>query len=308
MIKSLRRKPAVNKIIRSLLKQSAFQLADNIKNYIVPRWRIAGEVDIKIDDTSIKMFSDCDDNIVDLLYYNSDAYSEIEQLKLFARLSLKSDFVLDIGANTGFYSVLAAAKNSKSEIWAFEPYFSNLDRLKRNILLNDLKNVVVMETAVGNKHEILEISVPQSGQICDSVSADAEFSNTFYTEYVTYQKIEVEQVRLDDLTFKNKIDLMKIDVENHELAVFEGAVETLKNMSPIIQCEMFVDDTKIKFYEETLKPLGYNCYMMLKNGLAFTDILRPNLEGRDFLFTKRKLSYDYVSYKDDTLPGQLMGF
>lgn len=306
MIRFLRRSPIINKPIRAMLKNLAFQTTDKVRNYIVPRWRVGGEVLIRIDDADIRMFSNCDDGIVDTLYYNSQNYSEIEELKLFGKLANRSKFILDIGANTGCYSIFSAVKNPKSEIWAFEPYPTNIVRLKLNLSLNNLANVVLFEKAVGNDIKTIKISVPQNGQICDTVSADADFSNLFYKEFITYKEIEVEQIKLDELTYKRKIDLMKIDVENYELAVLDGARKILESMSPVIQCEMFVDNSRIEFYEKVLKPLGYNCYMMLKNGIVFCEFLQPNVEGRDFLFTKRKLDKVYVPYKDETLPSQLI--
>lgn len=306
MIKFLRRKPITNKLVRLPLKNLAFQMTDKIRNYIVPRWRVAGEVIIEIGNVKISVFSDCDDAIVDALYYNSNNYCEIEELSLFGSLASRSKFILDIGANTGFYSIISAVKNPEAEIWAFEPYSSNIARLKLNLSLNKVGNVVLFEKAVGNELKTIEITVPESGQICDSVSADTNFSNLFYKKFITYKQTEVEQIRLDDLTYERNIDLIKIDVENYELAVFDGARKVLESMSPVIQCEMFVENSRIEFYEKVLKPLGYNCYMMLKNGVAFCESLQPNLEGRDFLFTKRKLDKVYVSYKDETLPSQLI--
>jgi FkbM family methyltransferase len=306
MIKFLRRKAIINYPVRTLLKKLAFQLTDKVKNYVVPRWRVSGEVIIEIDDVAIKMFSDCDDGIVDALYYNSSHYSEIEELSLFGNLARRSNFILDIGANTGFYSVFSAAKNPDAEIWAFEPYSSNIARLRYNLKLNNVKNVTLIDKAIGDEIKTIKISVPENNQICDTVSADAEFSNLFYKKFIAYKEVEVEQIKLDSLSYNRKIDLIKIDVENYELAVLEGARELLASMSPVIQCEIFVDESRIEFFEKVLKPLGYNCYMMLKNGVVFCDTLQSNLEGRDFLFTKRKLDRIYVSYKDKTLPNQLI--
>ena len=108
------------------------------------------------------------------------------------------------------------------------------------------------------------------------------------------------------MDFPHNIDLIKIDVENYELSVLEGAKKTLAAMSPVIQCEMFVDKNRIEFYEQVLKPLGYNCYMMVADGIVFCDTLRPNVDGRDFLLTKQKLQSPYVSYQDETISRQLM--
>ena len=96
------------------------------KNII--KWGVNGEIEIVLQDTSFKLVSDCDDSIVDWLYYDANAYSEIKEMMLFGKIAERSKFILDIGANTGVYSVFAAVKNRSCRIWAFEPYQSNFER------------------------------------------------------------------------------------------------------------------------------------------------------------------------------------
>lgn len=307
MIKILRNNPFINKPVRVLLKSLARRTHSKPVNDFVKGWRIAGEVEIELNGTKFNFFSDCDDNIVDLLYYHPDKYSDVNELNLFADLAARSKFVLDIGANTGVYSVLSAIKNSNCEIWAFEPYSSNFERLKFNLSLNKINNVVLLQKAAGDESKKIKISVPDNNQICDVVSADSDFSNLFYKETITYKEVETEQVKLDEIVPRDKkIDLIKIDVESYELSVLRGAKNILENMSPVIQCEIFADETRAEFYAGVLKPLGYNCYLMLKDGLAFTETLRENKEGRDFLFTKQKLNKDFAPYADRSLPAQLI--
>ena len=271
-----------------MLKSLAIHAPGNLTKYLTQRWRVAGQVEIELENVKFNFYSDCDDGIVDPLYYNPGNYSEVNELKLFARLAARSKFVLDVGANNGVYSVLSAVKNPACEIWAFESYPSNFDRLKLNLSLNNINNVVPMPKALGDERKTINISVPDNGQICDTVSANAEFSNRFYKEFITYKEVEVEQVKIDEIVPQDKkADLIKIDVESYEIPVFKGAKNTLEAMSPVIQCEIFVEETRTEFYAQVLKPLGYNCYMMVKNGLAFTETLKPNSEGRDFYSPNR---------------------
>lgn len=307
MIKILRSKPIINKPIRSLLKGLVVNTPGELINYFTKRWRVAGQVEIQLDGVKFKFYSNCDDGIVDALYYYPNNYSEVNELMLFSRLAVRSEFILDIGANTGVYSVFSSVRNRNCEVWAFEPYPSNYDRLKLNLSLNNCDNVVSLPKALGNERKTIKISVPDNNQICDTVSANSEFSKRFYKEFITYKEIEVEQVKLDEIIpHGKKVDLIKIDVESYEIPVLEGAKNILKMMSPVIQCEIFVDETRTDFYAQVLKPSGYNCYMMLKNGLAFTESLKPNTEGRDFLFTKRKLVNHYTPYEDESLVTQLI--
>ena len=56
-----------------------------------------------------------------------------------------SDIVLDIGANIGGFSLLASRK--AKQVFAVEPLFADL--LRANIEINGIKNIAVMEVALG---------------------------------------------------------------------------------------------------------------------------------------------------------------
>jgi len=65
---------------------------------------------------------------------------------------LKEMFVYDIGANVGFYTLLASGLvGSKGLVVAFEPAPKNIDFLKRHLSINNLSNVLVVESAVSDK-------------------------------------------------------------------------------------------------------------------------------------------------------------
>ena len=61
----------------------------------------------------------------------------------------KGDTVLDIGANTGYYSLVAASK--AKQVYAFEPATSIRQLLEKNITLNKINNIKVQAVAISNK-------------------------------------------------------------------------------------------------------------------------------------------------------------
>jgi len=238
------------------------------------------------------------------LYYNPKTYSEIHELEFFANLAKKASTILDIGANTGLYTIYSSLVNNNSRIFSFEPYPINAERLKKNISLNHLSNVTVIQKALGNENKKVTFAVPVKAQICDALSVDKEFTSRFYKGQVEYTETDVEQITLDQFIEENKIekiDLIKIDVENYEMAVFSGAEKMLNEQSPAIMVEIFVSPEKIKFFEEFLRPKGYNAYIILSDGLVRTETLIDNPDCRNYFFTKKKSDLVYLSFKNKDL-------
>lgn len=282
-----------------------------IRKGILNRIRYSGSSDLKVDDLSFKMYSKCDDGIVDALYFKNKEYAEITEVKLFKEFAKRSSTVLDIGANTGLYSIISRKVNRDSKIYAFEPYLINANRLRKNLALNEINDVQILELALGDSEGEIEFAVPDQDQICDVLSADIEFSNKFYRKWVDYKNVKVPQKTLDQVVREEKIekvDLIKIDVENYETFVIKGALDTLDKFSPLILIEIFVDEEKVKFFEEHLKPLGYHCYLILKEGLIRTETLSQNPDCRNFILTKLRSEQEYLSYKETESIMQLMSY
>ncbi|NJL10297.1 MAG: FkbM family methyltransferase [Calothrix sp. SM1_7_51] len=95
------------------------------------------------------------------LFINSFEASEIE----FVRQSLQpGDVFFDIGANGGFYTVIAAKQvGSTGHVYAFEPGSRELSLLRRNIEINNLSNVTIIERAVSDKKSTTKFAISHDG-------------------------------------------------------------------------------------------------------------------------------------------------
>lgn len=301
----------INKCFGSIIKFGAVTFPEKLYRRIGKRWRVSGIRKISLENgLKFKIYAEWDDHHADLLYYNSNSYSEIRELELFAELSGRSEVILDIGANTGIYSICASLKNNHAVIYSFEPYHINAERLRKNIKINRLQNVKVVEKALGHENSMVSIAVPKNKKVCDVSSVDKEFTNRFYVGDVEFTEQVTEQTKLDDFVESNKltkVDLIKIDVENYELNVFNGAKKVLSEFAPVILAEIFVNNDKISFFENFLKPLGYQCYLILSDGIVHSASLTDNPDCRNYLFTRKKSRYQYLSYKNmEQLVNQLM--
>lgn len=131
------------------------------------------------------------------------------------------DGFLDIGANIGVYTLLAAPILGPSGwIMAFEPGIKTLERLRENIQLNGLGGVVVHAAAVGEK----------AGTVRFTQSHDT--TNRIETGAGDVGSRDVPVVRLDEVTSGRPWSLAKVDVEGAEPLVLQGAEGMLADRNP----------------------------------------------------------------------------
>ena len=142
----------------------------------------------------------------------------------------------DVGANVGFFSLLAARLTGpQGNVISFEPLPENLDRLRENVERNHFSNVKIFPVALGaaNQEQVFQVSErPTWGKLKDVGPAAPD-------KYLSDIRVGVR--RLDDLVAEGAFpppDLIKIDVEGAEVAVVEGAVETLARYGPALIIEL----------------------------------------------------------------------
>lgn len=136
------------------------------------------------------------------------------------------DNVLDVGGNIGIFSIFVKELFGKCKIVVFEPEKSNFRLLKKN--LSEYSGITLINKAVGNKvrKEKLRISNNFS---CHTLSEDKNFR--LKTGFVSEQLVSVTTL---DTVIKNKIDVIKIDVEGYESEVIRGAKNTILKNFPIL--------------------------------------------------------------------------
>lgn len=145
---------------------------------------------------------------------------EKHSLKLWIHLSKKSRVIFDIVANTGVYALAAKTVNPEAEVFAFEPVKRVFEKLVHNINLNQF-DIKVSENAISNKNGIATIYDQKNTEHTYSVTINKNMSG----EYVEIVETLIPIVRLDKVINDQNItaiDLLKIDVETHELEVLEG--------------------------------------------------------------------------------------
>ena len=181
-----------------------------------------------------------------------DAMWEPTQLERLAALARARpfDLFLDIGANTGFYSVMMPMKKLTPEAIAFEPDPGNYARLSANLALNGLGDRVrLFPYALGDRKGETRLT-----------QAAAENRGESWLEHADQPAgevtIAVEERRFDDeFQFRGRQLLIKMDVESYEFRVLAGMARTLKENSCYLQVELY--SPHIEKLKSVFAGLGY---------------------------------------------------
>ncbi len=133
----------------------------------------------------------------------------------------QGDVVFDIGSHIGIFTLKASRLvEPNGFVYAFEPEPENFMLLKRNVALNKATNIRIFKKAVSSSSRILHLYVDAANTGAHSVQCA-----TGQTRLLT-RSILVSSVTLDQIMQKfdvKEVDLLKIDVEGHELEVLKGA-------------------------------------------------------------------------------------
>jgi FkbM family methyltransferase len=162
---------------------------------------------------------------------------------LFKKVVKEGDVVIDLGANIGYFTLLAAKLvGPTGKVFAFEPEPKNFSYLKKNVELNNYTNVIIEQKAVSNYNGETKLFICpyDSGHHTINRPNGIEAYRLGRSGEIT--SIDIEVVTLDNY-LRNKtdrVDVIKIDVEGAEALVFEGMKEILsKNQNIKIFLEFF---------------------------------------------------------------------
>lgn len=188
---------------------------------------------------------------------------EKDSLALWAKLVRTADFILDVGANTGVYSLAASALRPGARILAVEPVPRVFAKLQRNIELNGFSTLAAAVAASDQNGTAILYDFHEEHEY--SASLERGMGGTIETSVPTSTLDSL----LEEFDFP-RVDLMKIDVERHEPAALRGMQRFLAMCRPTILIEILYDDCR-QGVSEALGALKYEWH---QTG-----------DGRNFLLT-----------------------
>jgi FkbM family methyltransferase len=156
----------------------------------------------------------------------------------------------DIGANVGFFSIIAAKLvGNTGRVYAFEPVPENVTTIQRNIELNCLTNVTVIDKAVSSSSGQAELLLAHhiGGAVLATAAMPPDLKGKMLVETVTIDAL-LERIPLKPPT------IVKIDVEGAEIDVLSGMIQTIQTFKPVILYE--VDDNDRSIFEHKSQELA----------------------------------------------------
>lgn len=159
--------------------------------------------------------------------------------QVWSLLSQKAKCIIDVGANTGVFSLLSKTVNEGAAVFAFEPVTRVARRLLSNIELNGFE-IRVVEKGLSNfegKATIYDIPAEHVYSVTVNKNLNLPDQPVIPTEiYVTTL---AAYARANNLP---KVDLVKIDVETHEPEVLEGMLDMLRTDRPALIIEILNEE------------------------------------------------------------------
>lgn len=201
-----------------------------------------------------KMYIDKDDRVVSQSLISFGTWEEHET-NLFKKNIKKGDVVIDVGANIGYYTLIAAelvGKNGK--VFAFEPNTRNCALLKKNVEVNGYKNVEIIDKALSDFNGTGKLFLTNEDNYGDL---------RIFNSNDNRESVGIKLITLDSFLNKKKINVnvIKMDVQGAEVRVLKGATNTLKKNK---QLKLFTE-----FWPKALKLSGSSQY-------EYADILNSN--------------------------------
>ncbi len=158
---------------------------------------------------------------------------EPESLALWSRLAEPGKIMLDVGAYTGVYSLVAAIRGAIA--WAIEPLPLQAARIKENAELNGIE-VRIFRAAASDRDGFADMgynsSIPltSGGSLVDPLDFASE--------------VRVITLTIDAAASSSEVSAIKIDVERHEAAVLRGARQTIKRWRPKMLIETLTEQAR----------------------------------------------------------------
>jgi FkbM family methyltransferase len=142
------------------------------------------------------------------------------EVRLFQDAIQPGMTVLDIGANIGYYTLIASQSvGTNGRVFAFEPDPRTAGTLRANVSANGATNVKVIEKAVSDRAGEREF-------LLSSVAAHSGLHPSMARESLR-GSAKVMSVSVDELLAGERVDVIKLDVEGEEPAALRGMARTL---------------------------------------------------------------------------------
>ncbi len=212
-----------------------------------------------------------------------------KELAYFIRLigNNANGIIIDAGANIGYTTAVFSQHLPSVAIIAFEPVKVHAEVMTKLCTYLKLKRVEIHQIALGNKVENIQMVTPVLKGV--KKQGFSFIKGEVYNGEPVMDHVLEESVFMSTLDLQvinngnNKIIAIKIDVENYEVFVLEGAAKLIAKYQPIVLAELWENERKyacialMKKYGYTVKVLVNNQLEDYREGAALNYFFLPRV-------------------------------
>jgi len=196
----------------------------------------------------------------------------------------KGDYIIDIGANFGYYTTIFARKTgTKGLVYAIEP----VPQYRKILLSNTrrLKNIEVIPYALSNSEGKSEMGIPGDKKYRHGLTRILD-SNESRGKDMSFT---IETKTPDSLFSQlEKLDYIKCDIEGHEAKVIPEFRFLIEKFNPIVQIE--IEKTNFELIDSLFCSLGYEAFKVSDNKLIKHE--KGSSYNSDLIYlTKNRINY-----------------
>ncbi len=192
--------------------------ADTLRAFpLFKQWHSALNFHLKQESVLVEglsLFVNREDRMISQMLMREKVYEPVETV--FFRSNVREgDVFLDIGANIGYFTLLAAARvGAKGKVFSFEPDPTNFAFLEKSVRMNHLSQVTALKAAVTDK----------TGKLKLFRNEDNLGDHRIYATDSSAQSIDIDSVCLDDYLppLEGARIVVKIDIQGAEVSAIRG--------------------------------------------------------------------------------------
>jgi FkbM family methyltransferase len=234
------------------------RLLQRVRDGIYNLLRPSGLTQVSVE--GFLLYIDPRDESVSKILLLDGTYEPTETRLIRSQLTEGSVFV-DIGANIGYYTLLAAScVGHRGKVYSFEPEPNNFSLLSRNVEAYPTNNITVIQMAVSRESGTMSLYVE------DAIAG----GHTLFPSQEKQRTVTVKTTSLDDFFGEHipEVTLMKMDIEGWEMEALQGMKKTI-NANPYIKLITEIFPKRLeecgsspRGYLEELRQLSYRLHII----------------------------------------------
>ncbi len=214
---------------------------------------------------------------------------EYQDVFFLRKIIRPGDYCVDIGAHLGYFTLpLSRLVGEKGRVYAVEPMSPFHNTLQNLLQHHQTTNTTLYQVALGGDGEYVQMGIPATGDTKHFAWARVVEANP----HMAFDESERVKNETGDRLFSGlpRLDYIKCDVEGLEYRVFSSMTKTIEAHHPVLLCELFEREQRIKLFE-LLQPFGYQPYILENGRLTPIDVYAdgPMIAQNDYFIPPQRL-------------------